>query len=206
VAVIVFGAAASWYLHRAAWKWPFAGSAGGVLAVFLIVCVPIIAQQREDGTHDVRRAERVASQIDVMLVTDGSVHAPPAAVAADPALARFDVRYSVGFADGDAVSVDAHLDRQRGGGVELRFIPNRRDLDVADHPVRDPPIRPEEQAPPFLVAYRVAVVVEEHPELHVRDATPVRWASGSRLQGPPGAAPRQPSRGLNTPGVKPPRP
>jgi hypothetical protein len=45
----------------------------------------------------------VASQLDVMIVTNGSVSAAPASVPLDPAFGGFDVRYSVGVADGNGV-------------------------------------------------------------------------------------------------------
>jgi hypothetical protein len=103
VAVAVFAAAAAVYLGHTGWRRDVVAGTALALALFLIVAVPVLVERSQAGAGTVPVEERVKSQVDVMIVGDGRVHGPLPPVAADPALRAFDVRYSVGYADGDQV-------------------------------------------------------------------------------------------------------
>jgi hypothetical protein len=103
IAVIVFAAAGGWYLRRAEWSRRRAAPVSVGLAIFLILVVPILVERHTAEGGAVPTAERVASAIDVLVVTDGLHGPPPPSVAPDTTTAGFDVRYSVGYAAGDGV-------------------------------------------------------------------------------------------------------
>jgi hypothetical protein len=79
------------------------GIAAPVLGLLALGFVPITLQQATDSGGDVPKSRQLNSKVDVRIVTDGSSHPAPARVVSDPSLERFDVRYSVGFADGNGV-------------------------------------------------------------------------------------------------------
>ncbi len=103
VALLVFGAVVYWYLRRARceWGWALGGAIG--LAAFVIAGIPILVGIAADDSEQVPEEVRVASQLDLLIVSDGRPHSLPAELPPNPALNKFDVSYSVGVAAGDGV-------------------------------------------------------------------------------------------------------
>jgi hypothetical protein len=103
VALLVFGAVATWYLWGAQWGPARTLLAAGALTVGAILVAPIIVARSSDGGHEVGTLDRVPSRLDILIITNGRTTPPPAHVPPDPALGGFDVRYAVGYADGRRV-------------------------------------------------------------------------------------------------------
>jgi len=102
VALIIFGLAAFWYLRRCTTA-PAAALGAVALAVGLILVAPYVVGKLKTDSSEVPPPEPVASELDVLIVGDGSRQALPPQLPPSPALGEFDVRYSVGFADGEVV-------------------------------------------------------------------------------------------------------
>jgi hypothetical protein len=102
LAMILLAGVAYFYLHHNGWSPLCAGVGAGLLAFGLIVAAPYGIGKLKESRDPVPVAERVASKLNVAIVSDGSRHGaqqlPP-----NPGLEEFDVRYSVGFAAGNAV-------------------------------------------------------------------------------------------------------
>jgi hypothetical protein len=135
-AIGVVFAVALWYLWGAGWgkRWTFPAAA--VLALVGVLVPPIVAAElAKDDSQPVNAPTPVRSRLDVLIVTDGSTHPEPAAVAPDPTLARFDVRYAVGVADDgnvrwtlrDGTNVEALKAIARGSDGQDARPPQRRD-------------------------------------------------------------------------------
>jgi len=103
LALVVFGLAAFWYLRRCSCTVPAAGAGAAALAVGLILVAPYVVGKLKTDSSEVPPPEPVASELDVFIVGDGSRHAPPPQLPPNPAVAEFDVHYSVGFARGEEV-------------------------------------------------------------------------------------------------------
>jgi len=103
LALVVFGLVVYWYLRKDGWSFACSLGSAVVLAVGILLVTPYLIGKLTANTDPVPASERVASQLDVMIVGDGSHFPPPAQVAENPALKEFDVRYSVGFAAGNEV-------------------------------------------------------------------------------------------------------
>ena len=103
VALVVVGLVIYWYLRRARYGkgWSAAGAIG--LALFVIAGVPVLVGLAADDSEPVPESVRVASQLDLLIVTDGRPHPLPPQLPPNPALSKFDVSYSVGVAEGDGV-------------------------------------------------------------------------------------------------------
>lgn len=103
LALVVFGLAVYWYLHKDGWS--FACSLGWAiaLAVGILIGLPYLLGKLAVSSDPVPASERVKSQLDVMIVGDGSHHPPPPQVTENPALRGFEISYSVGFAAGSEV-------------------------------------------------------------------------------------------------------
>jgi hypothetical protein len=103
-AVVVFGYAAFRYLRAAGSKPRDAKIAASILALVVIIGLPIlVGLLKHETAQDVPKSQLVASKIDVLLITDGRAQTVPAPPESEPALSGFDVRYSVGVAEGDHV-------------------------------------------------------------------------------------------------------
>jgi len=172
-AVAVFGLAAYGYLHGAGWgRWVTRLAAAG-LAVVVIVAAPLLyGLLQGSGDKDVPNPERVASKLDLLIVTDGRPHPPPDHVPPEPSLSGFDLSYSVGFASGDRVrwtlangtssgealrdasqgdrlpdlGVDAPVLRQGADSVLLLLVDGTAPVSDAPEDLPDAPARPGEVA------------------------------------------------------------
>lgn len=136
LAVLVFIGVVFWYLHKDGWSFVCSLSWAVVLAFGILVVAPLVVGKLTANTDPVPASENVASQLDVMIVGDGSHFPPPAQVAENPALREFDVRYSVGFAAGNEVrwtlvnseSAEAALEAVAAGNARppQESLPERR--------------------------------------------------------------------------------
>jgi hypothetical protein len=105
-AVVVFWFAAYQYLlRRGHWPRRPAGGFALILAIAFVFGLPaLIALLKDDAaSHRIPRAQGVPSQLDVFIVVDANENAPPPDLSLVPPVREFDVRYSVGFADGRRV-------------------------------------------------------------------------------------------------------
>lgn len=125
-AIGIFTVVAYWYLRRigvGGWRgWVTAG----MLAAAVIVVLPIVVAKSKDEKGEVPEPAQVASQLDLLIVGDGSRHPDSAELPASRTLDQFDVTYSVGVAEGDGVrwtlvgatdAADAHRALAAGGGL-----------------------------------------------------------------------------------------
>lgn len=103
LALLVFGGVVFWYLRKDGWSFVRSLGWAVVLAVGVLIVTPYAVGKLAANTDPVPASERVASQLDVMIVGDGSRFPAPPQVAENPALREFDIHYSVGFAAGDEV-------------------------------------------------------------------------------------------------------
>jgi hypothetical protein len=103
LAVVVFGLAAFWYLKGRGWEAKPATGVAAVLALVVILGAPLIVGKLKSSESSVPNVDPIFSELDVLIVSDGSRHAPPPQLQDNPALEEFDVRYSVGYAAGDEV-------------------------------------------------------------------------------------------------------
>jgi hypothetical protein len=102
-AVLVFAVAAYLYMLDAGWGQWRTGATALSMAVLLIVVAPVVVGVLSSDCAQVAEAKPVASQLDLMILTDGEATIKVPEPPPEPALDEFDVRYSVGFADGDGV-------------------------------------------------------------------------------------------------------
>lgn len=104
VAFAVIAVTICWFLVLAGWELPAALAAGVLTGAFLILVPPVLygVLTAKDQTG-VPKSALVPSQLDLLIVTNGARHSLPPEVPADPALEDFAVRYSVGYAEGNAV-------------------------------------------------------------------------------------------------------
>jgi hypothetical protein len=132
--LLVFGFASYWYL-RGSWafalshpadsgtrkvhvpspRWPRKNSAivaGSLAVLFILVVPPVVGLLREDAGRAVPASQRVASQLDVLLVAAGPYRAALPELSQDSGgrlltpyahAAELDIRYAVGFAAGDGI-------------------------------------------------------------------------------------------------------
>jgi hypothetical protein len=103
VAGLVFAAVAWGYLRWRDWGRKAASWAGLVLALLTIGGLPIAFGLAQDKRSEVPTQALVASQVDLLIVGDGSTHELPLHLPPLSTLAQFDVRYSVGVATGEGV-------------------------------------------------------------------------------------------------------
>lgn len=103
VAVLIFAAVAYCYLRQIGRGKRFSGAGAAILAVLVIAGLPILVGAITASSAEVPPPERVASQLDLLIVGDGSPHPEPPALPPSLALEQFDVSYSVGVADGEGV-------------------------------------------------------------------------------------------------------
>ncbi|HEX8754090.1 MAG TPA: hypothetical protein VF731_11810 [Solirubrobacterales bacterium] len=103
LAVVVFAAAAIWYLRRTGSATFPAWEAGLALAALVILAAPLAVGMLKARTVSVPGSAPVPSQLDLLIVTDGRHHPAPAEIQPTPALAEFQLTYSVGVAEGDGV-------------------------------------------------------------------------------------------------------
>jgi hypothetical protein len=103
LALIVFTAVVFWYLRRDGWPAVPAVIFGLVLAALVLLVAPYVFGKLTTDRSQVPAAEHITSELDVLIVGNGSHHPPPPPVSSNPALAEFDIRYSVGYAAGNEV-------------------------------------------------------------------------------------------------------
>lgn len=215
-AMLVFGAVAYWYLRRiGGWGKPLSGAGATLLAAVVIAGLPILADAFSDRSDPVPGSEQVASavsQLDLLIVTDGSRHPPPLDLPPNPRTPPFDVSYSVGVANGTRVRWT--LVNARSTQAAMRAVAMGRKLPTAGLPAPrkgaastllllvdgTPPVvmrpagLPDAPARPGEVARwnRVAAVASAaaHPDtpvfavLQTTDARRLkRWRFSSRLDG-----------------------
>ena len=133
VAVAIFAAVAGGYLY---WRdrkrrRRAAGIAGLVLGVLAIGVLPIAFGLAQDKRGEVPEQALVASQIDLLIVGDGSTHELPLHLPALPTLSQFDVRYSVGVATGEGVRWTLVDEPSSAAAVDA--LAAGRDLPAAPH-------------------------------------------------------------------------
>ncbi len=102
-AMLVFTPAAFWYLHRSGFRKRRAVVGSVVLAVLVIAGAPVLVGLLKGEREGVPVQAQVASQVDLLIVGDGSPHPGAPALPPNPTLGQFDIRYSVGVASGDGV-------------------------------------------------------------------------------------------------------
>ena len=105
VGFVVFSAAAWAYLRqRAHWtsRWALAWAA--FAATLFIFVTPLVYAALKDDKTEKRVPKQVLAPVDVFVVADGERPPARAAVPALPMRAGYDVRYSVGFARGGAIT------------------------------------------------------------------------------------------------------
>jgi hypothetical protein len=102
-AFFVFAAVVFWCLRRDGWSRAPAGIFGLVLAALVLLVAPYVFGRLTTDTETVPTSEHITSELDVLIVGDGSHHPPPPHVDSNPALGEFDIRYSVGYAAGGEV-------------------------------------------------------------------------------------------------------
>jgi hypothetical protein len=99
-----FALAAYWYLRHAGWKIEWAALVAVELAALVVLATPyVVGRLSSDTTTQVADSHLVASQLDVLIVTDGTPHRAEVKPPPSPALGEFNVTYSVGYAAGDQV-------------------------------------------------------------------------------------------------------
>lgn len=103
VAILVFAVVAYGYLRWAGSSHPVAGVGGAVLAVLVIAGLPVLFGLSQKKREDVPTQALVASQVDLLIVSDGRPHSTPERLPPVPTLGQFDVQYSVGVATGNGV-------------------------------------------------------------------------------------------------------
>jgi hypothetical protein len=103
LAVAVFSAVAFFYLRHNGWNRLCSAIGAAVLAIGIVVVAPYAIGKWKEDTDPVPKSERVASQLDVAIVSDGRRHRPPPQLPPNPTLEEFDVHYSVGYAAGEQV-------------------------------------------------------------------------------------------------------
>jgi hypothetical protein len=106
LAIVVVFAIALWYLWGANWRKRWTRYVAAALLALVAILLPpiLIVELRSDDHERVSGQQEVSNALDVLIVTNGAKHDAPTQVAHDPTLDRFDVRYSVGVADGSSVS------------------------------------------------------------------------------------------------------
>ena len=102
LAVVVFAAAAAWYLNRLGFSICAAFNSGFGLAFLAILVTPLAVGSLNATSTPVSTPGRVPSTLDVLIVTDGRHHRVPSKLRT-PALREFTVSYSVGVAAGYGV-------------------------------------------------------------------------------------------------------
>lgn len=137
VALIVYGSAAFWYLRIARVPRKLSVGIAVVQAIGFVVVLPFAFAEGDEDRDVVPKRVAVASRLDVLIVTPSTAPKATATLphAAGLGVARdFDVRYSVGSADGttvrwtlvDSPDEDAAVRAARAGGPPVTASPQRR--------------------------------------------------------------------------------
>lgn len=103
IALAAFALTAYWYLRRAGWEAVRSALVAFALGVLVVLVAPYVVGRATEDRGEVADAHPVPGELDVYIVTDGSHHRRQAEPPPSPALAEFDVRYSVGYAAGGGV-------------------------------------------------------------------------------------------------------
>jgi hypothetical protein len=179
LAVLVFGGVVFWYLHKDGWSLVASGIGGAVLAIGILLVTPYVIGKLTANTDPVPAAEHVASQLDVMIVGDGSHHPPPPQVAENPALKEFDVRYSVGFAAGNEVRWTLVNSESGEAALEAAAAGNARPAEEAL-----PERRPEADSVLLLLPDGTAPVTTEPEDLKPQQEELPRWTQVAETAAP----------------------
>jgi|GEM_PF-1343108 len=188
LALVVFGLVVYRYLAREGRSWSAPVAVG--LAFAIVLGAPYVYGKLTTDTEAVAsESVRVASKLDVLLVGDGSRHLPLPDAPPTPALGEFDVSYSVGYADGDAVRWT--LDEGDDPNEALRAL-----AEGDGRPSLPDPPRPREAADQVLLLLvdGTSPVVEEPAglkEVKYRAGEVERWRRVAR-QAAPGDVPTYP--------------
>ena len=126
VAPLVVLIGLGWWCRRKREGVPPLLRVGGILlpavGVLALAAMPILVQLEKDRGRAVPARDELKSRVDVRIVTDGSPHPAPDEVDPDPALAGFDVRYSVGVADGSSVRWTLVASKDRGEALQVASL------------------------------------------------------------------------------------
>lgn len=103
IAMEAFALAAYWYLRRVGWEIEWSALVAVELAALVVLAAPYVVSRLSSDATQVADAHLVPSQLDILIVTDGSPHRAEVKPGSNPALGEFNVTYSVGYAAGDQV-------------------------------------------------------------------------------------------------------
>jgi hypothetical protein len=118
IATAAFALAAYWYLRRAGWGTKWSAPVAFGLAVLVVWAAPYVVGRLNSNTAPVAEAHPVPSQLDLLVVTDGSPHPKVAEPLPSRLLSEFDVTYSIGYAAGDQVRWTLLDDRDRDAALQ----------------------------------------------------------------------------------------
>jgi hypothetical protein len=184
VAILVFAVVAYGYLRWTGSSNPVAGVGGVVLAVLVIAGLPVLVGLSKEKREDVPTQALVASQVDLLIVTDGSPHPTPERLPPLPTLGQFDVQYSVGVATGNGVRWT--LVDEPSSAAAIDALAAGRDLPAAS---RSPLLRPGADSALLLMADGTPPANVEPSELPaVRTGKVATWkavVAGSGLPATP---------------------
>jgi hypothetical protein len=183
-ALIVYGWAAFWYLRIAEVSRKVSVGIAVAQAVGFVVVLPFAFAESEDRDVVPKRGA-VASKLDLLIVTPATrlqAVAPPPDVAGLGVARDFDVRYSIGSADGtsvrwtlvDSADEDRALKAARAGGPPIAASPR---------------LRPDADALVLLVVDGTPAVVSDPaalPNRGAQDREVGRWRRVARATAPVG--------------------
>lgn len=179
VAVLVFGGVVFWYLRKDGWSTLSSGIGAAILAIGILLVTPYVVGKLTANTDPVPASELVASQLDVMIVGNGSHHALPPQIAESPALKEFDVRYSVGFAAGNEVHWTLVNSESASVALEAVAEANARPAEEAL-----PERRPEADSALLLLPDGTAPVTAEPKDLEPHQDEIPRWTQIAEAAAP----------------------
>jgi hypothetical protein len=184
VAFAIVAAVSSWLLHLRKWTVAWAVGVSLVVAFLLILGAPVLyGLLNEKKQTGVPESALVPSQLDLLIVTDGTRRSLPAEIPSDPALEEFEARYSVGYADGDTVRWTLVDSGSRAEALNATAEGSRR-------PQVGRPSPPPEDADTALVLFvdGTAPVLEgvtDLPNLPPRPDEVARWRRAAAAAAPP---------------------
>jgi hypothetical protein len=118
VAMETFAVVSYWYLRRAGWTTKWSALVAVELAALVVLGTPYVIGRLDSETTPVATARLVPSQLDLLVVTDGSSHQKVTEPLPSRLLSEFDVTYSIGYAAGDGVHWTLLNDRARDAALQ----------------------------------------------------------------------------------------